>query len=255
MASPKTLTPTPRALKPYSEADQRLMGKQLTEQYERTQLAALEIVAFGAMCMEVETAICAELGTDAHIGGKNAKGQGFKGWLAQYAPDVGYSNARRYRDIAHELQGQLALKSADDLRKIANTAAKPRLDPKLMRKREQLVEMVADKSVLGLQRELGLVDAPERGGARKVETKRTPEEIRRDIAAAYARSLAPDEARYFGKLDLDQQESCMTWWPLMHGLNEDLVAKAPRWVALPPRERRNLADTLKELLGKLEPKG
>ena len=122
--SDKTTTLVPATT--ISEADQRKLGAALTEQYHRAQCAQLEIIAFGAMCMEVEKSICGTFATDSnvdnkdvinarkrHIGGAAAKGKGLKGWLSQYAPDVEYTRARRYRDIAaaqderHQLIDQL----------------------------------------------------------------------------------------------------------------------------------------------------
>jgi hypothetical protein len=248
-----------------SEADQRKLGAALTEQYHRAQCAQLEIIAFGAMCMEIELAFSGTRATNSsadskHLAkvekrgpGRFAAGTGLKGWLSQYAPDVEYTRARRYRDIAEALVGRLKLAGAEQLKQLtlADTEAAP-LEGKMARKRDELIELVTDKSVRALQMELDLSDPiPQRGGPR--EKKPASDE---PAAPAKAPDWCSDpEKELWGTLTDDQQRAAFqVFRPWIHEFHEQLTdGKRTLLPHLDERTRQDLVSTAEDLLRNLEP--
>jgi hypothetical protein len=182
-----------------SEAEQKQMGAQITAQYLKTEVAQLEIITLGAMLAQIEALDVG--GTLCHQpqGGRYLKGSGLKPWLAKYAPDVDYTKARRYRDIAQELVRKFSLKSAERLELIATTDEKELkdLDPALRKKRAKVVNFVSEKSVRAMQLELGLIgggsdDDDEEESATGTTTKKKASAAERHaaaIAAARERAL------------------------------------------------------------------
>lgn len=116
----------------------------------------------------------------------------------------------------------------------------------------KITKFVGDRSLRELVADCR--EEKKRGGP-KPQTEKTQLQLRQEHAAAFAARLLDEKQRkYFEACELDQQESLMVWWPITSSLNEELVAKAPSYAALPPADRANLADTLRDLLTKLEPK-
>lgn len=238
------------------------MGEQLTAQYRKAQSAQLEIITFGAMLIDAETAINCTRAIDAgvdsqelkRIGGTSAKGQGLKGWLAQHAPQIEYTKATRYRDIAEALVGHLHLKSTEQLRLL--TATDTTLDEKLAAKREKLLDLVTEKSVRGIQLELGLRDAPVlRGGAREKksdgsEPSSPPPQL--EIPANWF-WVTPQQRAHFGTLTENERQAWIVWGPRLHDLSNDLSSSDPMWARLDSTTKGDLALTLTELLAKIQP--
>lgn len=245
------------------------MGEQLTAQYRKAQSAQLEIITFGAMLIDAEAAICATRGTVSsidreqltkvevkHIGGSSAKGQGLKGWLAQYAPEVTYGTARRYRDIAEALVGHLHLKSTEQLKLL--TATDATLDEKLAKKRAELLDLVTEKSVRGIQLELGLRDEPAlRGGAREKKPSSEGDEseevpVQLEIPANWF-WVTPQQRAHFSTLTENERQAWIVWGPRLHDLSNDLHSSDPMWARLDSTTKGDLALTLTELLAKIQP--
>ena len=70
----------------------------LTTQYQAVVAATgqmlREAVKFGAMLMELETIV------GKSQGGRNTDGDGIKGWLAEHCPEINYSTAIVYKNLA-----------------------------------------------------------------------------------------------------------------------------------------------------------
>ena len=237
------------------------MGEQLTAQFQRAQTAQLEIVTFGAMCIQAEAAIggtCAINSTvDSTIvaevqkrgPGRFAFGTGLKGWLAKYAPAVEYTKARRYRDISEALVGKLDLTGPDQLKLL--TAVDGDLDKKLTAKRAKLLDLVTDQSVRGLQLELGLTDpAPARGGAREKKAGAEPAELQ--IPGSWF-WVTPQQRTHFATLSENQRKAWLIWTPRMLDLSNATTDDQPLWALLDEQTKGDLVTTLEELLSKLRP--
>lgn len=226
------------------------MGEQLTAQYRRAQSAQLEIVAFGAMLLQAEEAVC----TCAHGGRFGDKGTGFKGWLTEYAPTIERTKAYRYRDIAEALVGHLHLKSTEQLRLL--TATDTTLDEKLAAKREKLLDLVTEKSVRGIQLELGLRDEVKtRGG----HHPKTTDDSQVPTAPAEP-AKAPDwcneaeKVLWAGLTSDEARNAFILWRPMLHEITEQLNDQAHSTLPhLDDRTRDDAIATAEQLLRLLAP--
>lgn len=89
------------------EAQERMMGQQIEEQYPKAIGASLEVMKFGAMLLHVVEVVLTVRTTPSR--GPTAKGGGLKGWLEKYAPTVNYKTACRFLDVAESIRAQFAL--------------------------------------------------------------------------------------------------------------------------------------------------
>lgn len=135
-----------------------VIGAKLTELYNDAQAAELAILRFGAAFWAVEQTIRATCG--AVSGGRGNEG-GFKLWMRSHAPEIAETTARRYRDIAEATARKFQI--ADPVRVFSLPASE--LDQDDQDKRAAVVDFIANKSMRGLQLELGII-TPKLGGAR-----------------------------------------------------------------------------------------
>ncbi|CAN5354751.1 hypothetical protein BH09VER1_BH09VER1_28650 [soil metagenome] len=137
-------------------------GAQLTAQYRKAIGGTKEILIFGAMAAQAEEVV-ATRGSNSR--GPQTKGQGLKGWLDKYAPEVNYSNAKRFLHLAEGLRSEFRLGNKVDLVKLltAPVAELPASDKKT---REKIEKFVEGKSQRGLQIAFGYND----GKKKKRET-------------------------------------------------------------------------------------
>ncbi|MCS6275907.1 MAG: hypothetical protein H2171_01095 [Opitutus sp.] len=135
------------------------IGQKLTELYNDAQAAELAILRFGAAFWAVEQGIKSTRGFNSPKAGAGA--YGFNNWLADHAPEVAITTARRYRDIAEATARKFQI--ADPVRVFSLPASE--LDQADQDKRAAVVDFIANKSMRGLQLELGII-TPKLGGAR-----------------------------------------------------------------------------------------
>ena len=80
-----------------------LLGAQLTEQYHRATGGMVEVLKFGAMLMRLEELLSPRVDSKHSGSGRFAKGTGLKAWLAEHAPDVSVSTAKRLKAVAENV--------------------------------------------------------------------------------------------------------------------------------------------------------
>ncbi len=222
------------------------MGEQLTAQYRKAQSAQLEIITFGAMLLQAEEAVC----TCAHGGRFGDKGTGFKGWLNQYAPTIERTKAYRYRDIAEALVGHLHLKSTEQLKLLTSGDA---LDPKLAKKREQLLDLVTERSVRGIQLELGLRDEVKTRGGHHPKAEGEPAELAAPAAAPDWCSEA-EKALWAGLTSDEQRNAFVFWRPMLNEMGHDMADQQRSLLPhLDDRTRDAAISTAEQLLRLLAP--
>jgi hypothetical protein len=162
-------------------APDKAVGAKLTELYHEAQSAELSILRFGAAFWAVEQAVLATRGQNSPERGPGA--YGFSSWLRDNAPEIALATARRYRDVAEATAQRF--KITDPVRVFS--LAPEKLDDAERAKRDKVVDFVADKSMRGLQLELGLVTT--RGGdntPRDAEGKRLPAAPKDLVCPAWA---------------------------------------------------------------------
>lgn len=131
------------------------MGRQLTEQWERVKSGIRDQVVMGAMMLKVRE----------RVGGVSAcghSGDGLKGWLQKFAPDVSRSVAYSLMKIAEGVREAFALKKVD--LEALLTAQLDGMDAKLAKKRAAIEEVIEGKSQRQLLLEFGHQEAKSRGG-------------------------------------------------------------------------------------------
>ena len=231
-----------------SESEQRQMGEQLTAQYRKAQSAQLEIITFGAMLIDAEGFI-ATCGEKPSSKGGRPNG-GLSAWLKQFAPDIAYTTARRYRDIAEALVGHLHLKSTEQLKLLTSTDT---LDAKLAKKRAQLLDLVTERSVRGIQLELGLRDEVTTRGGHHPKKAEAPAEPSKPAAAPDWCSEA--EKALWRTLTSDEQRNAFTFYrPMLNELGHDMADQQRSLLPhLDDRTRADAVSTAEQLLSLLSP--
>jgi hypothetical protein len=199
---------------PASEAQDREMGAQLTTQFKRAINAMPEVLLFGAMMMKVEEML--EQRKSVHGGhistsrGRNSAGEGIKGWLEKFAPEIPRATAYRLRDVTKSISLEFQLpaslaKKVTFTELVTSTDEELKaIDPRLLKTKAQLIDYVAgtsQKSWLDKfkPQKVGSYDRSEKG---KGKTKPTSAQIEADlrercIATAEAlRHIFEDRAFY-----------------------------------------------------------
>lgn len=174
--------PSPQLL---TAADSKRLGAELTALYHDAVAGHLRVLAFGAKFLEVEERVTIVTRSGSH----DTKGQGMKAWLAEHCPDIARSTAYKFRDIAAAVADKFRVK--DPALVFAGDAAA--LPAPVRRQREKVMAYMADKSLRGLQLELGLGAAHRApsggnlGGRRKKKHQAPPQAQLEEIAAEAVR--------------------------------------------------------------------
>lgn len=128
------------------------MASQLTAQYHRATGGMREVLVFGAMMLQLEK-IVSTCGNDRKRGGgRDNKGKGVKGWLAEHAPEINLSTAYRFKDvtlaISQDFRLPETLASKIDVPKLATSTKEDleKIDPRLVAKQLELFDYVAGTS-------------------------------------------------------------------------------------------------------------
>ncbi|MGI5869070.1 MAG: hypothetical protein ACOX9C_06480 [Kiritimatiellia bacterium] len=89
-------------------ANLKSLPSAVSAQWRRAQAGMLEIVAFGALLLEVERrlAAAAEPADEPRAVGRPG-GSGLRGWLAANCPEIPYTSAIRHRDLARAVAGHV----------------------------------------------------------------------------------------------------------------------------------------------------
>lgn len=253
----KTLTVVPQAA-PLSEAQHKHYGEQLTAHYQRSRLAMLEVVAFGAMFLQVEAMLDSEAGIKGGQTSARARrdGSGFKGWLKKYAPEIEYTKARRYRDIAEAVATRLSLKGADQLQALSDSGGK--LSAADAKKRAKLIDLVSDKSVHGLQLQLGLRDQPQRvalpAGSKAGSGKSSPEMTQAQRSDAFKAAARERALNAFNELHtLEDRWQFLTFDEIDQAVRDmtKLLSRLEKWREMDAGKRMEaVAATVLNALGK-----
>lgn len=150
-----------------SSSQDELMGHQLTEQYSRAVGGVVEVVKFGAMMLTMENHVTVSARGN---GGKfGNKGDGMKGWLARFAPEVNLSTAYRFKDIAEGIRDNFKLGKKVDMHLLL-TAPDEEMGDALRKKKIAILDFVQGKSQRQLLLALDKAPAKPRGGKREKTT-------------------------------------------------------------------------------------
>lgn len=227
-------------LPPVAGSEDAVMGRQLTEQWERVKASRREDLIFGAMMLKVRER-CECVSARGHT--PFSKGDGVKGWLDEHAPTVSRSVAYRLMEIAEGVKEDFALKKID--LEALLTAQVEGLDSKLAAKRAKIEEVIEGKSQRQLLLEFGSGEAKDRGGHREKKesgttTGMTPEEQE----AAFLAACRDDFTTPFlalDKLSLNGRWKAPT---ITDGERDDAIAcieklakKMKAWLQLPQKKR------------------
>jgi hypothetical protein len=140
---------------PLTAADSKRLGRELTELYHDAVAGHLRVLTFGSKFLEVEERVTIMTRSD---GGRGSGGQGMKAWLADHCPEIARSTAYKFRDIAAAVADKFKVAEPAKI----FTAAPAQLTGPDAKKREKVMAFMADKSLRGLQLELGLSSASHR---------------------------------------------------------------------------------------------
>lgn len=127
------------------ESEDAVLGRQLTEQWERVKSARKEDLIFGAMMVRLRDRVLAPRAESKHKGsGRFAKGEGLKPWLKEHAPAVSEGVAYRLMEIAEGIAEDFHLKRVD--LEMLLSAQIESLDAALTKKRLAIEEVIDGKS-------------------------------------------------------------------------------------------------------------
>lgn len=137
------------------ESEDQVMGRQLTQQWERVKASRKEDLIFGAMMCKLREHIAtgSARGATKASHDPTKKGTGLKGWLETYAPTVSESIAYRLMEIAEGIAADFHLKRID-LEALLGAQIE-NLDTNLAKKRAQIEEVIEGKSQRQLLLEFG----------------------------------------------------------------------------------------------------
>lgn len=155
------------------DSDQKKIGRQIEDLYRKSTLGLLDCIALGDLVAQVR-GVVSTVETTSHKAsrGPQTKGDGIKGWLSEFAPNVPLSTAYRYEELAENVREELKIGVKTPLAQIITGELK---DPKSLKLLEKVSDFVAGKSQRQLLIGIGKPDA-EVGGKRTREKKLTPEE-------------------------------------------------------------------------------
>jgi hypothetical protein len=174
------------------DAQDKLMGEQLTAEFKEAVGGMVHVVRVGAMVMGLRARLVSTVDQTKATRGPTAKGTGLKSWLEKYAPEVERSTAYRFEDVAkavakaYELPARVAKKLTFEQ---LVTADPKNLDPAARKAQTDLNGFVAgtsQKSWLDQFKEAG-----DRGGDTSGSSKKlSPEEERKQLLEESKKAFA-----------------------------------------------------------------
>ena len=232
-----------------SDSEQKKLGRQIEDLYVATTRGLVDCVAMGD-CVAQARKIVSTCGKDRlRGGGRDKKGEGIKGWLADFAPTVPLPTAYRFEDLAEIVRDELKIGVRVNLSEVL-TGEKP--DAKALKLREKVTAFVAGKSQRQILLSIGKYDA-KIGGARVSTKKLTPAEEQAEwIEAAKARALTA----------LNEMHTLEERWKLLEDAKieeaikdaEQFTKQARKWLEVPAPQRvaLDVAKYLGETTGAVE---
>ena len=221
------------------------IGAKLTELYNEAQAAELAILRFGAAFWAVEQGVLATCGQNSPKSGPGA--YGFISWMRDHAPEVAITTARRYRDIAEKTAEKF--KISDPVRVFSLPASE--LDQDDQDKRAAVVDFIANKSMRGLQLELGIGGrggSTTRGRSDGQESKPT---VKSDEPPSWCNEI---QKRVWATLTEDQRNSYCEWMPRIYMMSSQVADPKKGFLPnLPQIAKDDLVTVCIELLVFLRP--
>jgi hypothetical protein len=104
------------------QPDERLIARQLSEQYQRAVGGLWEVVKFGAMLAHTQQHLFADLRGKGGSRGIESSGDGLKAWLAEQCADINYKTAWRFKGLAEGLQKEFKLGQPADLQRLLTSS-------------------------------------------------------------------------------------------------------------------------------------
>ena len=137
------------------ESQDVIMGRQLTEQWDRVVGGQREQLIFGAMMLKLRAHLLSPRADSKHKGsGRYAKGEGVEAWLAAHAKRVSKGTAYRLMDIAEGVAAEFKLGKRVDLEMLLSAQVE-NLDTNLAKKRAKIEECIEGRSQRQLLLEFG----------------------------------------------------------------------------------------------------
>lgn len=221
------------------------IGAKLTELYNDAQAAELAILRFGAAFWAVEQGINGTRAVNSPKAGAGA--YGFKNWMADHAPEINERTARRYRDIAEATAEKFMI--ADPVRVFSLPFAE--LDQDDQKKRAAVVDFIANKSMRGLQLELGIGGrggSPTRGRSDGQDSIPT---VKTDAPPSWCNEI---QKRVWATLTEDQRNSYCEWMPRIYMMASQVADPKKGFLPnLPQIAKDDLVTVCVELLVFLRP--
>jgi hypothetical protein len=226
----------------------RLMGEQLTAQFERATGGMREVLIFAAMMMKLRESIVSARGHVA-TGGADSKDSGIKAWIAENAPKINRATAYRLESVGKSVAERWTGLSDSLAKKITFPAlvTEPeqklaKIDRRLPKKQKELFEYVqgtSQRSWLDQFRELRRGgNMYERNGT-KGQRKRLTNAEKIELLALFCTNAATtlrtalDTSTFrFARTDADLE--------LLIHLADDLATRARAWRKLTKKEREEI---------------
>ena len=216
----------------------KVMGLQLSIQWDKIKGNRKEDLIFGAMMLKVRNHILTQHAeSSVSKKGRFGTGSGLKSWLKENAPMVGEAIAYQLMDLAEGVQAECKLGKTVDLESIL-AAQVDELPEKLAADRAKVEAFIEGKSRRSIQLTLGLIEpAKPRGGDTSEKGKQlTPEEEQAKLEA----SLREDASAPFKGIE-DMGDA---WKILNDGdlearilIAEEWTAQAREWLRTPKKNR------------------
>lgn len=218
-----------------SEAEQQKLGAHLTSQYRLAVGGMLEHIAFGALVENVQRVVSALRTQSGRGGGPDTKGDGLKGWLDRFAPEVSRPTAYRCMELAESIRAEFKIGERADLHHLLKGS---KASPAELLKRKAITAFVEGKSQRQLLIGIGKPDA-EVGGKRTKTKKLTPAEEQAEWIAA---------ATQTAKSTANALRTIEERWKLLDDIElklaveaaEKFAEEARTWLKTPPPSRAAL---------------
>jgi hypothetical protein len=218
-----------------TEADQKRLGRQIEDQYEKATTGLVENIALGGLLEQVHKV----LSTCGHNSrrGPQTKGDGLKGWLAEHAPAVQRAAAYRCLDLAESIRAEFKIGVKTDLYELLKSAAP---SPKEKTLREKIGAFVAGKSQRQLLIGIGRPDA-QAGGHRPRQGPAPTEAEIRDAWLEDARNRSVSV--FSGLHELDERWKTMPDNQLALAIEDArrFAREAEAWLKTPQPARKAIA--------------
>lgn len=214
----------------------RKLGRQIEDQYRKSQTGLLHCIALGDLVAEARKVVSTVDTTRPRGGGEDTAGTGLKAWLAEFAPNVPRSTAYRFEDMSENVRAEMRIGKRVSVARIIMGEVK---DAKSLALLEKMADFVGGKTQRTLLIGIGQPDA-KIGGKRDAKTKPPTEEERRNawLQDARQRSIAT----FSGLHDLEERWKILDDVELSVAIadSEAFLRDAKAWLRTPKPARAAL---------------